>query len=139
MPLLFIILMFAAAFFLFSKLYRVALAWFVRARVDRRWEAWAKAMTTAASLPLATVNSIFVINLFFFLAQLAVKANLPIPRLAFYLDLVAEYENWLLLLFVLLFLARMVPQTVAGSQIFAYSLEFNSGDAELRSGDNISG
>lgn len=137
MPLLIIILMFAAALFLFSKLYRVALAWFVRARVDQRWEAWAQVMTTAASLPLATVNSIFLLNLILYLAQLAAKANLPIPRLAFYLDLMTEYENWLLLLFVLLFLARMVPQTIAGSKIFAYSLEFNSGDAELKSGDNI--
>ncbi len=137
MTLLIIFLMFAAAFFFFSQLYRVALAWFVRARVDRRWEAWAKAMTAFASLPLATVNSIFLFNLVFFLAGLAANANLPIPRLAIYLDLMAEYKNWLLLLFSLLFLARMVPQTVAGSKIFAYSLEFTSGDAELRSGDNI--
>jgi hypothetical protein len=41
----------------------------------------------------------------------------------------------LLLLFVLLFMARMVPQTIADSKIFAYNLEFSN--ATLPSEENI--
>ena len=135
---LFIILMFAAAFFIFTKLYRIALAWFVRARFDPRWESWAKIMTAAASLPLAAVSSIFAIDLLFALARLASKTILPIPSVVFYLNLFTEYKNWLLLLFSLLFLARMLPQTIAGSKLFAYNLEFRAEEAGLGSGDNFS-
>ena len=136
---LIIILMFAAAFFIFAKLYRIALAWFVRARFDQRWENWATLMTAAASLPLAAVSSIFTIDLLFSLARLISKTILPIPSLTFYLNAFTDYKNWLFLLFSLLFLARMLPQTIAGSKIFAYNLEFGAGEAELGSGDHFSG
>ncbi len=136
MPLLIIIMLLITALFVFTKLYRIALAWFVRSRIDRRWEAWASVMTAAASLPLASISSFFIVSFFNFLAQLAAKAKTPIPGLGFYLEIITGHENLLLLLFIVLFMARMVPQTIADSKIFAYSVEFNS--SALRSEDNVS-
>lgn len=135
MPLLLIIMFLLAALFVFTKLYRIALAWFVRSRVDHRWEAWARAMTAAASLPLAFVSSMFSVSFLSFLVRLAAKA-VTFPRLDFYLDKIDEHEVLLLLLFIVLFMARMVPQTIADSKIFAYSLEFNN--APLPREDNFS-
>jgi hypothetical protein len=135
MPLLLIILFLLAALFIFTKLYRIALAWFVRSRVDHRWETWARAMTAAASLPLAFVSSMFTVSFFSFIARLAAKTFI-FSGLDYYLDKISEHEALLLLLFVLLFMARMVPQTIADSKIFAYNLEFSN--ATLPSEENIS-
>lgn len=126
MPLLVILILFGAALFTFTSLYKIALAWFVRSRVDQRWERWAKALTTLASLPLAAVNSLFILNLLFLLVQWAVNNKVPIPGLDYSLDFITNYEQLLLLLLAVIFQARLAPQTIAGSKLFAYNLEFNA-------------
>lgn len=121
-----IFLAFGFAFYLFSKLSQIALAWFVRGRWDQRWDSRARAMAVAASLPLAVVNSMFVLNLLFLLAQLAAEYKWPVPGLAAGVQLVDKYEYWFLFALVWLFLARMVPPAVAGSKIFAYNYELKA-------------
>lgn len=137
MSLLTIILMFVTAFFLFTRLYRITLAWFVRSRVDRRWEGRARVMATAASVPLAITNSFFLLNGFFFIAQLIIDWNIAGAGLKHYLKVSVEYENLLFLLFTLIFLARMAPQTIASSKLFAYSMEFKAESQEENEREEI--
>lgn len=135
MSLITILILFGAAFFVFTKLYRIALTWFVRSRIDHRWEKRARVMTAVASLPLSLVNALFLLNALFFITQVAIQSDIAVANLTRYLIAMSKQKNWLLLLLTLLFLARAVPQTIAGSKTFAYTIEFKAGLKNIQKGE----
>lgn len=124
MPLwLIILLLFLGSFLFFGRVYRIALAWFVRARVKPSWEIWAELVTVAASLPFAIVYGLFSVEVALLAARLLLTAQVPLYLLPALVKFMDGNRHWLAAMLMLLFLARMVPQTIASSKIYAYNVE----------------
>jgi len=131
-PLLTIILLFFFSFWFFSRIYRLAMTWFIRGRTDRTWDARAELATVLASLPLSVVYGSLSIELSLFLARLAVSTGI-LPQLTDYVDFLTAGRVWLVSLAMLLYMARTVPQTIASSKIYAFNaLEHLQNEARRR-------
>ena len=115
--------MFASSLLFFGKIYRIALTWFVRGRINRSWEVRAELVTIAASVPFGAVCGLLSIEATLLLARLAIETNLPFTLLPTYVLFLEGWKLWLAGGVALLFLARMVPQTIAGSKVYAYGIE----------------
>jgi len=122
-PWLTIVLLFVGSFLFFGRVYRVALTWFVRARINRYWEVWAELVTFAASVPFATIYGILSIEAILFAARLTMGSKLSFSILPALIEFTDTRKFWLSVILMLLFLARMVPQTIAGSKVYAYGIE----------------
>ena len=122
-PWILVIMMFIGSLLFFGKVYRIALTWFVRGRVNRYWEARAELVTIAAALPFGALCGILSIEATLFLAQAAVETNFPFTLLPAYIQFLEGWKFWLAAVVALLYLARMVPQTIAGSKVYAYNIK----------------
>lgn len=121
-PWLAIALMFAGAFMIFTRVYRVALVWFIRGRASRLWEKRAELATLAASLPFALVYGLISIEVIAFAGRMVSNMGLPlflIPQLNFS----GAEKVWMVAAMSMLFLAWMVPQTIASSKLYAFGID----------------
>lgn len=127
-PWLIIILMFAGAFLIFTRVYRIALIWFIRSRINRSWEYRAELITIAASVPFAVVYGLTSVELFFFIGSLASSIPLSFSLLPGLLNFIKDEKVFMVFLLSVMFLAWMVPQTIAGSKIYAYAVDRKARD-----------
>lgn len=127
-PWLIIILLFAGAFLIFTRVYRIALIWFIRSRINRSWEYRAELITIAASVPFAVVYGLTSVELFFLIGSLASSSPLSFSLLLGLLSFIKDEKVFMVFLLSVMFLAWMVPQTIAGSKIYAYGVDRKARD-----------
>lgn len=118
----------ATAFFTFC--YRRALIWFIRARVDARWASPAELMTLAGSLPFAFVCGLLSVNLSRWVGRAAVDLGVSLSLLTRWLEILDCYRYWLIAGIGAVFLAYVVPQTIATSKVYAVSIEVDLNQSE---------
>jgi len=127
-PLFTIILMFIGAFLFFTRIYRVALAWFVRGRTSRAWESRAELVTLAASLPFGAVYGYSSIEFILLIARLLQETNLPFTVIPTIIDFLSVQKLAVVMALAVFFLAWMVPRTIASSKVFAYGIDLKTRD-----------
>lgn len=120
--LLIFLLMFAGSLLFFGKVYRTALAWFVRGRQNQRWEALAELATITASAPFAFVFGLVSIELNIFFVRFGLASSLPFNFLQVYLDFLTANKILLVFTVSLFHLLRTVPQTIASSKVYTFDL-----------------
>lgn len=112
----------AVSLFVFAKFYRIALIWFVRGRINRSWESKAVLMTILASIPVGALSGVLCIEVALIFANflLGLELSISIPS---YIEFITAWKPALAAGVAILFLARTVPQTIAGSKVYAYNIE----------------
>lgn len=117
-----ILLLFIGSLLFFSRVYRIALSWFVRSRQNRQWEARAELATIVASTPFAFAFGILSLEISLFMGRIALAAGLPLLRLSVYLDYFRANKLWVAAILSIFHLLRTVPQTIASTKVYAYDL-----------------
>lgn len=120
---LIILILFLGSLLFFARIYRTALTWFIRGRINQEWEKLAELITIAASLPFGIVYGFSSLEIILLLARLLMKTTLNLPNLILLAKTVSVQKTWLTLIFAVIFLLWMVPQTIAGSKVYAYDIE----------------
>lgn len=118
----------ATAFFAFC--YRRALIWFVRARIDTRWTSAAELMTLTGSLPFALMCGLLSVELSRWVGSVILNMGLSLRLLAHWLNLLEQYRLWLVAGIAAVFLAYVVPQTIATSKVYAVCIEAEINQSE---------
>ncbi len=116
------LLLFTGSLLFFGRVYRTALAWFVRGGQHSSWEARAELATIAASTPFALTFGLMGVEISLFLCRLAIGLNLPLLHLQEYLDFFSANKFYFVAVISLLHLLRTVPQSIASSKVYAYDL-----------------
>lgn len=116
------LLLFTGSLLFFGRVYRTALAWFVRGGQHSFWEARAELATVTASIPFAFTFGLVGVEISLFLCRLVLGFGLPFLQLQICLDYISANKPSFIVVVSLFHLLRTVPQSIASSKVYAYDM-----------------